>query len=454
MLMSINGSSVSVAFPIIITELNTTLVIAGWVMSGFQLVNTIVMPVAGKLSEIIGRKNSFILHVLLFTAGSILASISGNIYMLIGARIIQATGGGGFLPCATGIVSDLFPDKRQRYIGFFTSIFPIGMIIGPNAGGWLVDTLGWRSIFWVNIPLCLLVLLLGWWLLPSRKDAIKHSLDVIGAGLLFAGVASFMFAITSISNIITSHKWTVTLFLIGLSILLIIFFLRYESKSAEPLISLKILRERPFLAANIFNFFYGFGALGIFSLIPLYVMTVYQKSALESGFIITGRSFGMIFASTLTSMYIMKWGYRRPMLIGTLVIAIGIFLLTLKLPSGNENFFLNITSLLFMILILCGLGAGTSAPAANNACIELMPEHVATITGLRGMFRNLGSAIGVSVTTVVVNSFQNKVTAFNVVFYSLVALMIILMIPAIFNMPSSPTDCRFTGENTDKRHTL
>ncbi|MBN1685166.1 MAG: MFS transporter, partial [Spirochaetales bacterium] len=153
LLASISHSSASVAFPVIMSDLNTTLVLAGWILTAYQLVQTIVMPLAGKLSEIFSRRASFVAYALLFTVGSILCALAPNVYLLIGARVIQAIGGGGFMPCAAGIVSDEFPEARQRYIGLFSSIFPVGAIIGPNIGGWMVEALGWRSVFWLNVPL-------------------------------------------------------------------------------------------------------------------------------------------------------------------------------------------------------------------------------------------------------------------------------------------------------------
>ncbi len=157
LLSSISNSSASVAFPVIMSDLNTSLIMAGWILPAYQLVQTIVMPVAGKISEVLGRRATFIAYTLLFSAGSILCALSPNIYLLIGARVIQAIGGGGFMPCAAGIVSDEFPEARQRFIGLFSSIFPIGTIIGPNVGEWMVETFGWRSIFWFNVPLGIVV---------------------------------------------------------------------------------------------------------------------------------------------------------------------------------------------------------------------------------------------------------------------------------------------------------
>ena len=166
---AINSSAVAVAFPVLISDYNISLVLAGWVLNAYQLASTIVMPLAGKVSEALGRKSTFMACTLLFTVGSMLCAVAPNIDLLIGFRVIQAIGGGSFLPCAAGIVNDEFPEARQRFIGLFSSIFPIGMIIGPNLGGWMIEAFGWRSIFWFNVPLGIVVLVLSQLLLYSGE---------------------------------------------------------------------------------------------------------------------------------------------------------------------------------------------------------------------------------------------------------------------------------------------
>ena len=124
-------------------------------LSIYQIASTIVMPLVGKLSDIIGRKLTFILCLLMYILGSFLSAIAPTIEVLIIARFIQAIGGGGFMPSAVGIAAEEFPESRQKAIGLFSSIFPIGQILGPNLGGWLVSILGWKSVFWINIPFVL-----------------------------------------------------------------------------------------------------------------------------------------------------------------------------------------------------------------------------------------------------------------------------------------------------------
>jgi MFS family permease len=358
--------------------------------------------------------------------------------LLIGARAVQAIGAGGFMPCASGIVSDEFPEARQRYIGLFTSIFPIGMIVGPNLGGWMVEAFGWRSVFWFNVPLGIVVLVLSRLLLRvDTKKSAAINIDLVGAGLLFSSLTALMISLTELGNNKSGIPWILVGVLFTLGIVLVVFFLRWERRAREPIIDLELLRKRPFLAANAYNLVYGACSLGISSLVPLYAVSIYKMSTLESGIVLTPRSVGVIVASIITSFFLTKWGYRWPIIVGTLTLALGLALLALQ-PQGIEvmGFHLGPFPLLFIIMGLCGIGAGISSPGSNNACIELMPDKVGTIIGLRGMFRQLGSGIGVAFATVLISRIGDMQRAFYVIMLTS-ALMFVITIPAIFAMPAS-----------------
>jgi MFS family permease len=212
LLTSTSNSMASVAISTLMQDLDTTLVLAGWVLSGFSLVHTVAMPLTGKISDMLGGKQTFIAYTVLFIVGSVLCAISPNIYWLIASRIIQALGAAGFMPCASGIVSDEFPEEWPKYIGLFSSVFPIGMIIGPNIGGWLVEAFGWRYMFWFNIPFGVLVLITSILLLPRRENKnVQTSIDFMGAGLLFGSIFSLMLALSQLG----SKDGNVTWWLVG-----------------------------------------------------------------------------------------------------------------------------------------------------------------------------------------------------------------------------------------------
>lgn len=436
LLTAISSTTIAVAFPVLTSSFGASIVLAGWVLSINQLVSTAAMPLAGKAADIFGRKLVFLVCLLLFTIGSLLSALAPNIWFLIAARFIQGIGSGGFLPVATGIVADEFPKSRQQVIGLFTSIFPIGQIIGPNIGGWIVDAFGWRSVFWLNVPLGIVVLVISAYLLrPGRRE--KGEIDLIGAGLFTGSLFAIIIALSGMDDPTPlSLAFSGALFIAG--ILLLVAFLRHERRAKNPIIDLEVLRGRPFMAANIYNFILGACVIGVMSFAPLYATSVYGMSTLQSGFILTPRSIGMLVASTVTSIFLLRWGYRWPMIIGAISILLSLFLLGVESPGVNLfGFQIGSLAIIIVVMLLAGVGMGITAPAANNACIELMPNRIATITGVRGMFRQAGGAVTIAITSLLLDNLRSVAYGFTVAFFGL-AVVMLLITPLIFMMPRGP----------------
>lgn len=440
LLVAISGTAVAVAFPDITSSFNASLIMAGWVLSINQLASTAIMPLAGKAGDIFGGKRTFLISIAVFTLGSLFSALAPSIELLIAARFVQALGAGSFLPLATAIVSDQFPDSRQQAIGLFSSIMPIGMIIGPNIGGWLVGSFGWRSIFWLNVPLGIAVFIAALVILKPGKK-LGGKLDMTGAGLFTGMLSAFLFALSDIGYSHDSSAWIRFALLLVLTIALFYFFLRHEGRIKDPIIDLQVLKEKPFRAANYFNFLYGMAVLGVMSFVPLYATSIFGMSTLASGLILTPRSIGTMGASIITSLFLPKWGYRGPMLFGTGIMVLSLILLGVEFSSASLlGVHLNGTVLLGTIMFLSGVGMGATAPAANNACIELMPDRVATITGVRGMFRQSGAAVSIAVTSLMLENFSHIGMGFRVAFFGL-AVVLVLSVPFIFAMPRSAAVC-------------
>jgi multidrug resistance protein len=169
LMYSIDSTVVAVAFPNFIKDFGTNVLWGAWTISIYLIAITTVMPLAGNLSDSFGRKKVFLTSLILFTASSLACGLAPNIYSLVGFRFLQGIGGASFLPTAAGIVSDYFPENRERAIGLFTSIFPIGGIVGPNLGGWIVSRYSWRYIFYINLPIGIVLIVLIMILLNSTK---------------------------------------------------------------------------------------------------------------------------------------------------------------------------------------------------------------------------------------------------------------------------------------------
>ena len=240
---------------------------------------------------------------------------------------------------------------------------------------------------------------------------------------------------------ISSFLLTVTFLIVSFSFLYL--FFRQEKKASNPILDMSLLRSKPFLAANLYNMIVGIGVLGIFAFIPLYATSVHKLSTMVSGMLLTPRSVGVIAASAITSFLLKRWGYRWPMVLGLSITSLSTVLL------GGQGFWLlrmigihlGVAEILSVLVMGTGIGIGIALPASNNACIELMPEKVATITGLRGMFRSVGGAFGISLITVILHLSSRPANGFRITFISF-GLGLLFAIPLVFLMPAGKGEWR------------
>ena len=437
LMYSIDSTVVAVAFPHFIKDLSTNVLWAAWTISIYLVAVTSVMPMMGKLSDTFGRKKVLLTSLIIFTASSLACGLAPNIYSLVAFRFLQGIGGASFLPTAAGIVSDQFPEHRERAIGLFTSIFPIGGIIGPNLGGWIVSRYSWRYIFYINLPIGISLIALVIILLQDSKNLSRPHIDFVGASFFFGGIFSLMLGLNLIAEnfSIASLLLTAAFSVVGFSFLFL--FFRQEKKDPDPIMDIVLLRSKPFLAANLYNMMVGAGVLAIFAFIPLYATSVYKVSTLVSGMILTPRSLAVIPASAVTSFLLSRSGYRTPMVLGLIIVSLSIILL------GGPGFrvltmagvHLGVAGTLAVLIMVTGIGMGIALPASNNACIELMPEKVATITGLRGMFRTVGGALGISLITIILHLSSSPSSGFKAIFISF-GLGLLFTIPLSLLMPT------------------
>ncbi len=442
LMSSIDTTVVAVAFPNFIKDFGTNVLWAAWTISIYFVAVTTVMPLAGNLSDSFGRKKVFLISLILFTTSSLACGLAPNIYTLVGFRFLQGIGGASFLPTAAGIVSDHFPESRERAIGLFTSIFPIGGIVGPNLGGWIVSRYSWRYIFYINLPIGISLVILIMILLKDSKVFSRPHIDIAGASFFSGGMLFLMFGFNLIGENFSVFSVLFAAVFLVLSFSLFSLFFRQEKKDSNPILDIALLKSKPFLAANLYNMIIGAGVFGIFAFVPLYATSVHKLSTLMSGMILTPRSLGIIPASVITSFLLRRWGYRWPMMLGLSIISLTTILLSEGLHLWRMiGIDLGIAEILAFLILVSGIGIGIALPASNNACIELMPEKVATITGLRGMFRTVGGALGVSLVTVILHSASNLGNGFRITFVSF-GLGLLFAMPLVFLMPAGKKEVR------------
>jgi EmrB/QacA subfamily drug resistance transporter len=437
LMYSIDGTAVAVAFPNFIKDFGTNVLWAAWTISIYLVAVTSVMPLMGNLSDSYGRKKVFLISLILFTSSSLACGLAPDIYSLVAFRFLQGVGGASFLPTAAGIVSDQFPESRERAIGLFTSIFPIGGIIGPNLGGWIVSRYSWRYIFYINLPIGIGLVVLVMILLKDSKVLARPHIDFLGASFFFGAILSLMLGLNFVAEEFALSSFLLAILLWAASSSFLYLFFRQEKKHSNPILDIALLRSKPFLAANLYNMMIGVGVFGIFPFIPLYATSVHKLSTLMSGMILTPRSIGVISASAVTSFLLRRWGYRWPMILGLTIISLSTILLGSRvLPFQNTpGTHLGVAEVLAVLMLFTGIGIGIALPASNNACIELMPERVATITGLRGMFRYVGGAFGISLITIILHLGSTRQSGFRATFI-LFGLGLLFAIPLVFLMPS------------------
>lgn len=435
LMSSANGTIVVTALPEIERGLKADLSWTAWIVTAYQLVTLVMLPLMGRISDEWGRKRVFMASVAIFTVSSLLCAFSTNIFWLIVFRFLQAAGGSGFMPSSIGIVGEYFQENRARAIGLFTTIFPLGGIIGPALGGWILDVAPWQAVFLVNIPIGVLVLVLSRLLLEPGSGTRRSRLDLPGMGLFAAGMLCLMYFLTRISENPSAVSHGLTWAFMGLGAGLFLAFWRWEGVARSPVLELSLLKQPAFVIINGLNLLYGACIFGLMAFIPYYARVAYGMSNLASGSMLTARALGMMGMSAVTSMLLSKYGYRLPMAAGFIVLAASVLGLGL-FPHAPVVFGLAIPDFwwLAMLVFVSGMGMGMASPPSNNAAIELMPEKIAEISGLRGMFRQAGGVTGTSLIVLVLSRFTNKVAGFQAIFLAMAALLV-LATPLIRGIP-------------------
>jgi EmrB/QacA subfamily drug resistance transporter len=426
LMVSIDGTIVATALPTLTRELHTTLAWSTWTITIYSLGQIVSLPIAGRLSDSLGRRRMFLVYVGVFTVASLLAGLATSIYLLIALRLVQALGGGGLMPSTMGVVSDLFTRERDRSLGLVSSFFPLGALLGPTLGGFIVTYFSWREIFFVNVPVGALLMLLLWLLLPSGRPGTRPRIDVAGAALMGGTLLSVMFGLNQFGElgVRSPLPWA----FLALGGLLGAGFLRQQRRSPEAILPPPLLRRRAFAVVNGINVLYGAAAFGIFSLVPLLAQRTYGLSPLAAGSLLSVRAAGMGALSVVSSVLLRRVGYRAPMLVGFLLLAIGLTMISLPAPIPRPFTWLTLSAL------VCGVAVGIAGPPSNNAAVQLMPDKVAAISGLRAMFRQTGGIIAITLTAVVVGGGPDEGQALGRAF-AVFAALTLLMTLAIFWVP-------------------
>jgi EmrB/QacA subfamily drug resistance transporter len=391
LLASLDQTIVSTALPTIVGDLGGIEHLS-WVVTSYLLASTIAGPLYGKLGDLYGRKGILQVAIGIFLLGSVLCGIAQNMAELIAFRALQGLGGGGLMVTTFAVIGDVVPPReRGRYSGYFGGVFGLSTVVGPLLGGFFVDNLSWRWIFYINLPVGAVALAVIAVVFHSRADKVRHEMDYLGAVLLAAGLSGLVL-FTSLGG--TTYAWSspesIAMIVGGVACLVAFAFV--ERAAAEPILPPALFANRIFTTSSIIGFIVGLALFGSVTYMPLYLQVVRGHSPTTAGLLMTPMMGGVLAASIVSGQLISKWGRYKPFPVaGTAIMTVGVYLLS-RLATDTGG----LRSSLDMLVV--GLGIGlvmqTLTLAAQNA-VEYELLGVATSGSM--LFRQVGGSIGVAV---------------------------------------------------------
>jgi EmrB/QacA subfamily drug resistance transporter len=391
LIVGIDSTIVNVALPSIQRSLHASIAGLQWTVDAYVLVLGSLLMLSGSTADRIGRAKVFQTGLVLFTAGSALCSLAPNLGCLIAFRMVQAVGGSMLNPVAMSIITNVFtePKERARAIGVWAGVVGLSLALGPVVGGALVSSIGWRSIFWINIPVGAAALILTRAFVPESRAAHARRPDPIGQLLVVTVLTSLTYAI--IEGPADGWVSPIILGLFVLAVVAVISLVRYEGRRPEPLLDIRFFRSVPFTAATLMAVC-GFAALaGFVFLNTLYLQDVRGYSALHAGLYMLPVAGMILLCGPLSGRVVGSFGARWPLTAAGVGIAASGFLLT-KLTDTTS------TGGLVASFLLFGAGFGlVNAPITNTAVSGMPRAQAGTAAAIASTSRQIGQALGVAV---------------------------------------------------------
>lgn len=387
---SIEGTVVSTAAPTIVADLGGLDQIS-WVFTGYLLTSTATTPLWGKLSDLFGRRHLYELAIVIFMLGSVLCGAATNMNMLIAARILQGVGAGGIFTLTMTIMGDVMsPRERGKYQGYMMSVYATATVLGPLVGGLLVDHAHWRWIFYMNIPLGFAALLLSRVTLNLPFARRHHAIDYAGAALLLLWVVAALL-VMQLGN---DWGWASaqTIGVAAVAIVGLALFLLQEHRAAEPVLPLRLFRERIFAVGATIQFFTGAAMFVIAIYCPMFLQVVTGQKATDSGLLVIPMTIGMLMGSTFGGRRLTRTGrYRWFPVVGCAVMSLGTALLA---AMGRDTSKFETSA----FMLLYGVGAGfVFIVVLVGVQNRVAHEDLGIATSAINFFRSLGNTLGTAI---------------------------------------------------------
>lgn len=389
---SLDQTIVSTALPTIVGELGGVDHML-WVTTAYVLASTCMMPIYGKLGDLIGRKPLFIAALALFTVGSLICGIGDSMFTLIAGRAVQGLGGGGLMILSQAIIADVVPVRqRGKYMGVMGAVFAVSMIVGPLLGGWFTEVAGWRYIFWFNVPIAIVAIALAAAFLPkARRSAQSFKLDILGTALLIGGTVCLVLFTTVGGG---SAGWG-SFEAIALGVACVVCFVLFvvaERHAQEPIMPLSLFKNRNFIVASLAGLLIMVAMMGTISYLPTYMQIVNGASATESGYMMLPTMVGMMIMSTVSGFLASKTGrYKWMPVASCLVAAVALVLMSTIAVETS-------TIMMFVYLFILGFGMGLGQQILVLIVQNEFPHAmVGTATSSNNYIREVGATLGSSV---------------------------------------------------------
>jgi EmrB/QacA subfamily drug resistance transporter len=390
LIVSMDATIVNVAIPAIRDDLHASSSQLQWIVDVYTLVLASLLMLSGAMGDRFGRRRVFQIGLTVFAFGSLLCSLAPNIETLIVARLLQAIGGSMLNPVALSIISQVFTGRveRARALGFWGAVVGISMALGPVVGGLLIETVGWRAVFWINLPICALAIVLTAVFVPETKSLTMRNVDPIGQALAVVFLFGVVFALIEGPGLGWTHPLVIAIAVVAAIALAA--FVRYEARRHDPFIDLRFFRSIPFTGATV-TAICAFAAWGAF----LFMMSLYLQgergySAMHTGLIYLPIAIGALLFSPLSGRLVGRYGARPSLLAaGVLITAAAIMLtfLTATTPVWE----------LIVVFAVFGIGFSMVNAPITNAAVSGMPlDRAGAASAVTSTSRQVGVSIGVA----------------------------------------------------------